>query len=67
MMDWLSQLSELKGESWWWALILSLLSGIIGAGLVEVRKWLRRPKLSISFSRYDLGLVVRHSLQSIWS
>lgn len=39
-------------------LLVSLLSGFLALLLMEALKWHRRPKLSVSFSPFDLGLVV---------
>jgi hypothetical protein len=50
--------STAKFETWWFVLLVSLLSGLLALWLKDARDWLRRPKLSLSFSQYDLGLVV---------
>jgi hypothetical protein len=46
------------GDPWWWALLVSLLSGFVGAGLTTWWTWARRPKLRVSFNPFDVGVLV---------
>ena len=42
----------------WWLLLVSLLSGLAGALIQAAWTWFRRPKLVVSFSPFDVGMIV---------
>lgn len=58
LLEFFGGLVSTKSDTLGWTLLASLLSGLFALWLKGLTEWRRRPKLSVSFLPYDLGLAV---------